>query len=415
MKLTFTKIILALFSVLSVGILSAQDVNQMTTTNSNGDVRQYSFGVATFGDGTLLIDAEAVRAEDGTDPVNDACEALVNDVSGRIAVVDRGLCPFADKARMAQAAGSVAVVICNSQIDPNDGVTDISDQIITPTADSADDVTLLVVALSFNDCQNLLLDIESGTTTIAFSFEAVPCNLPDYGPEIIWGANGEGAFNGGLNGWSVDKGTGLSLDDGGWFYDPEARLDRGNFSAPGTTVGSPTECNGAMVFDSDFYDTAGVALGTGICQSNADGVFCEGLLISPEIDLASLAPSGGIAIQWSQGTRNFDSEYFLLLSRDGGTTFSDTIALNTDLVTNAAPTIDTRTAILCDYGTEERFRFAFLYRGSFYHWGIDDVVITEVPATADLRANTFFAIYPCLLYTSPSPRDRTRSRMPSSA
>ena len=25
------------------------------------------------------------------------------------------------------------------------------------------------------------------------------------------------------------------------------------------------------------------------------------------------------------------------------------------------------------------------------------------------------ALYPCLLYTSPSPRDRTRSRMPSSA
>ena len=24
-------------------------------------------------------------------------------------------------------------------------------------------------------------------------------------------------------------------------------------------------------------------------------------------------------------------------------------------------------------------------------------------------------VYPCLLYTSPSPRDRTRSRMPSSA
>ena len=26
-----------------------------------------------------------------------------------------------------------------------------------------------------------------------------------------------------------------------------------------------------------------------------------------------------------------------------------------------------------------------------------------------------FNMYPCLLYTSPSPRDRTRSRMPSSA
>ena len=28
---------------------------------------------------------------------------------------------------------------------------------------------------------------------------------------------------------------------------------------------------------------------------------------------------------------------------------------------------------------------------------------------------SFRAAYPCLLYTSPSPRDRTRSRMPSSA
>ena len=31
------------------------------------------------------------------------------------------------------------------------------------------------------------------------------------------------------------------------------------------------------------------------------------------------------------------------------------------------------------------------------------------------REFRFFEPYPCLLYTSPSPRDRTRSRMPSSA
>ena len=29
--------------------------------------------------------------------------------------------------------------------------------------------------------------------------------------------------------------------------------------------------------------------------------------------------------------------------------------------------------------------------------------------------NSIVGTYPCLLYTSPSPRDRTRSRMPSSA
>ena len=32
-----------------------------------------------------------------------------------------------------------------------------------------------------------------------------------------------------------------------------------------------------------------------------------------------------------------------------------------------------------------------------------------------LGADEIFRVAPCLLYTSPSPRDRTRSRMPSSA
>ena len=34
---------------------------------------------------------------------------------------------------------------------------------------------------------------------------------------------------------------------------------------------------------------------------------------------------------------------------------------------------------------------------------------------ANLRYSEFRVSYACLLYTSPSPRDRTRSRMPSSA
>ena len=34
---------------------------------------------------------------------------------------------------------------------------------------------------------------------------------------------------------------------------------------------------------------------------------------------------------------------------------------------------------------------------------------------ADRNTNEFVAMLPCLLYTSPSPRDRQKSRMPSSA
>ena len=36
-------------------------------------------------------------------------------------------------------------------------------------------------------------------------------------------------------------------------------------------------------------------------------------------------------------------------------------------------------------------------------------------ADAGLKVGVFGSIHSCLLYTSPSPRDRTRSRMPSSA
>ena len=43
----------------------------------------------------------------------------------------------------------------------------------------------------------------------------------------------------------------------------------------------------------------------------------------------------------------------------------------------------------------------------FYH----SVVNPSVVGTAKVVKE----VYPCLLYTSPSPRDRTRSRMPSSA
>ena len=47
-----------------------------------------------------------------------------------------------------------------------------------------------------------------------------------------------------------------------------------------------------------------------------------------------------------------------------------------------------------------------LNRNYDYFWGFDD--IGSSPLTAE-------ETYSCLLYTSPSPRDRTRSRMPSSA
>ena len=41
--------------------------------------------------------------------------------------------------------------------------------------------------------------------------------------------------------------------------------------------------------------------------------------------------------------------------------------------------------------------------------------VNRLPAKINVLRAQGYPIYTCLLYTSPSPRDRTRSRMPSSA
>src|SRR5665811_1240660 len=53
-------------------------------------------------------------------------------------------------------------------------------------------------------------------------------------------------------------------------------------------------------------------------------------------------------------------------------------------------------------------------------WGITDLIVHRIDKSlvsffSDTKINLFIGVPICLLYTSPSPRDRTRSRMPSSA
>ncbi len=71
-----------------------------------------------FGPADFDITAEAVLATDGTAPVNDGCQAITTDLTGKIALIDRGICTFALKTKNATAAGAVAVVIMNNTAGP---------------------------------------------------------------------------------------------------------------------------------------------------------------------------------------------------------------------------------------------------------------------------------------------------------
>ena len=85
------------------------------------------FGTADFG--VPLADppvtGNVVLVNDGVGTTSDACETIVNvaALTGNIALIDRGTCPFADKATRAQAAGATAVIIANNVAGSAPGMT----------------------------------------------------------------------------------------------------------------------------------------------------------------------------------------------------------------------------------------------------------------------------------------------------
>ena len=84
-------------------------------------------GTASFGPFNFNITAQVALANDGVGAPADACEALVGFVPGRIALTDRGTCGFTIKARNAQAAGAVGILIANNvagTVPPGLGGTD---------------------------------------------------------------------------------------------------------------------------------------------------------------------------------------------------------------------------------------------------------------------------------------------------
>ncbi len=88
-------------------------VNSPATIAGIYNAVEASFGPAL----SNPITQDLVLVDDGTAPnPNDGCQTYLNSaaVSGKIAVVDRGNCPFIDKVSRAEAAGAVAVIVINN-------------------------------------------------------------------------------------------------------------------------------------------------------------------------------------------------------------------------------------------------------------------------------------------------------------
>jgi Fungalysin metallopeptidase (M36)/PA domain len=84
------------------------------TPGGNVPVATASFGPSNF-DVTALV---ALANESAGPSPTDACEALVGTYTGRIVLADRGNCNFTVKARNAQDAGAVGILIANNVVAP---------------------------------------------------------------------------------------------------------------------------------------------------------------------------------------------------------------------------------------------------------------------------------------------------------
>lgn len=110
---------------------------------------------ATFGSPLPLdpIVSTLVLADDNTGN-NLGCQALVNgaDLLGKVALIDRGECPFVQKVFNAQQAGAIAVIVCNNNNDDPFAM-----------GGTNNDITIPSVMVSMASCQTFKTQLANGT------------------------------------------------------------------------------------------------------------------------------------------------------------------------------------------------------------------------------------------------------------
>lgn len=96
-------------------IFSGKGTLKLTVLSPQAVAGDKAFGSAEFGPASFDLTAELALANDGTAPTTDACQPLPSgSMTGKIALIDRGSCTFAEKVAAAQAAGALGAIIANN-------------------------------------------------------------------------------------------------------------------------------------------------------------------------------------------------------------------------------------------------------------------------------------------------------------
>lgn len=114
----------------------------------------YETGIASFGPQitSTPVTGPVEVVEDNTNKPSQGCQNLKNDLTGKIALIDRGTCEFGRKIVNAQNKGAIAAIICNFE-----------EAVITMGAGAVgDQSTIPAVFIKSSDCATIRAQIENG-------------------------------------------------------------------------------------------------------------------------------------------------------------------------------------------------------------------------------------------------------------
>ncbi len=133
-----------------------------------------------FGPQSVNVTAALILANDGNNPVTDACQPIQNNVAGKIVLLDRGTCTFESKVLRAQQAGAVGVLLANNQA----GLPSMADD------PNTNGVTIGSLGISQADGNALKTALMNGTVNVTMTYAVAAQRAGELDGDIVsheWG------------------------------------------------------------------------------------------------------------------------------------------------------------------------------------------------------------------------------------
>lgn len=380
MMKNFTKILSFGMAWFLAGQISAQVTTTLVVTSPESIAGSYEANAAQFGNNDYTdFEGTLALAMDGEGTATDGCTAFTNDVSGKIAVVDRGECSFVQKAQNAIDAGASAMLLCNNQ-----------EGSVTMVGDLEADIPF--VSITQADCQKIRAVFGDSDVTVRFERRAEECPR-EYDEAVFWGAEkGQGDFSEGLGDWTTVNLAPVDRDEVIWEIAEGKTPVFSSFFGSGHNFTAPTACNGHATFSFVKYAIADNPSPTQPYETYSAE------LISPIIDCTG---KEYVTLEYFQAYNKLNNISKIAFSTDGGETWTKEIDASYEGTLNEV--VDDRKISLPvpEFDGKANCRFKFIATGDFYYWSIDDVTL-RAEEIRDIRLNSNWYAAPA---TAVSPKE----------